>query len=108
MIDSRYFFNDIADKFKFGKHKYMTLCQVISDDSTYFYWCLENIPSFCITEKVLQQIKDLFPALIIANSFASHIAISVDTNPDYSQYHEYAKYDLPDQPNVSNPFNITL
>lgn len=108
MIDSRYFFNDIADKFKFGKHRDMTLCQVIADDSGYLYWCLENIPAFGLTEKVLQQIKELFPALIISNSFAPHIAIPFDTNLDYSQYHEYTTYELPDQPNVSNPFNITI
>ena len=74
-----HYFDDIADKFLFGKHKGDSLWSVISNDESYIYWCINNIPDFAISIETLRQIRELFPMFIVTSEFSSHIRWS----PEY-------------------------
>lgn len=73
-----YYFYDICTPFSFGKNKGSTLCDVIIEDASYFYWCINNIPDFIIGKKALEQIRNLFPMFIIPENFRSHVKGSYD------------------------------
>lgn len=66
------YFYDLSDKFKFGKHRGQSLCDVIADDPTYINWCVDTIPDFVFNEALIQQIKELFPQFIISEHFTTY------------------------------------
>ncbi len=66
------YFYDLSDKFKFGKHRGQSLCDVIADDPTYIHWCVDTIPDFVFNEALIQQIKELFPQFIISEHFTTY------------------------------------
>lgn len=68
-----YFFNSIYDPFLFGKYYYRTLFEILCEDKSYFYWCINNLPNFFISHEALQQIRDIFPKIIIPFSFVGHV-----------------------------------
>ena len=67
-----YCFEDITDSFGFVKYKGLALCDVLMEDPSYIYWCVNTIPFFTLSEEVLQQIRDLFPKFIITEEFVNH------------------------------------
>lgn len=95
MKKANYYFESIGDSFEFGKHQGELLCDVIAEDPSYIYFCINNIPNFRITESVLHDIKKLFPSFIITVAFKSHIG---DIDFDYSneewdnENYDYASY----------------
>ena len=68
-----YFFENIGSVFCFGKHRGKPLWSVISENESYVYWCINNIPDFTLSREALQQIRALFPMFIITSNFYGHI-----------------------------------
>lgn len=68
-----YFFDNIASVFCFGKHRGESLCRVISENESYVYWCINNIPKFILSRETLKQIREMFPMFIITSNFSDHI-----------------------------------
>lgn len=68
-----YFFDNIASVFRFGKHRGKSLWSVMSENESYVYWCVNNIPEFTISKETLRQIRVIFPMFIITSNFSSHI-----------------------------------
>ena len=68
-----YFFETIFSAFQFGKYKGKPLFSILQEDSSYIYWCVNNIPEFTISEETLSQIRGLLPSFIITENFESHI-----------------------------------
>lgn len=79
--NNSYYFDNIASVFGFGKYRGMPLGYVISQDSSYIYWCINNIPEFTISKETLEQIRGLFPMFIITKSFSNHIE-----RPEFIEY----------------------
>lgn len=75
-MNDTYFFKDIASVFHFGKHKGKSLWNVLLEDESYIYWCIDNIPEFTISKDALIQIRALLPMFIVTSGFANHIGIS--------------------------------
>lgn len=73
MIKNRVYFYNITDKFQFGRHKDQELGDVILDDPTYIYWCVNTIPNFGLNKEVIKQISELYPNYIITEKFKNHI-----------------------------------
>ncbi|MBO4464349.1 MAG: hypothetical protein J5797_09185 [Prevotella sp.] len=71
--NNSYFFDNIASVFRFGKHRGKSLWSVMSENESYVYWCVNNIPEFTISKETLKQIRALFPMFIITSNFSSHI-----------------------------------
>ncbi len=94
--DISYYFEDISDVFCFGKHKNKPLWSVIAEDEDYIYWCINNIPSFRLSENTLKQIRDLFPDFIIASNFSCNI-----DNQQPSEDYYYDDYDWYNEENDS-------
>ena len=76
-----YMFYSIGDVFQFGKHKGSSLSDVLEEDYTYLYWCVNEIPEFTMSWNVLDEIKQLFPDFIIPYNFFNHI---------WEEYNEYS------------------
>ena len=68
-----YYFIDIASVFRFGKHRGKSLWNVLSEDDSYVYWCINNIPEFTISKERLKLIRELFPMFIVTSRFANQI-----------------------------------
>lgn len=68
-----YYFDNVFSTFQFGKHKSKPLFQILREDPSYIYWCVNNIEAFTISEETLEQIRGLFPSFIIPENFESHI-----------------------------------
>ena len=83
-MNNSYYFDDIASVFLFGKHRGKSLWSVISEDNSYVYWCINNIPEFIISKETLKQIRELFPMFIVTSSFANHIGEPKDLE-DYEE-----------------------
>ena len=73
MDSSNCYFSDIGDTFGFGRHRNQLLCDVIADDPTYLIWCVNNICNFGISERALEQIKQLFPDFPITDVIMQHV-----------------------------------
>lgn len=84
--NNSYYFDNIASVFGFGKYRGMPLGYVISQDSSYIYWCINNIPEFTISKETLEQIRGLFPMFIITKNFSNHIE-----NLEFTEY--FQEYD---------------
>ncbi len=87
-----YLFDDISSVFRFGKYRGKSLWSVISENESYVYWCVNNIPEFTISTETLKQIRILFPMFIITNNFSYHIEKKQELD-DYDEddvWHEYA------------------
>ena len=72
-MPDQYYFKDIFSAFLFGKYLGYPLFKVIAIDSSYFYWCANNIKEFKISYLAYHQIRDLFPNFIIPKTFAKNI-----------------------------------
>lgn len=81
-IDS-YYFDDVASLFRFGKYRGKPLWSVISEDESYVYWCINNIPEFTISKETLKQIRALFPMFIVTSGFSNHIGELEDFDDYY-------------------------
>ena len=81
MPNSNYYFKDIFSCFKFGKYEGITLFEVIVQNESYIYWCINHIPDFIISEEGIQQIRNLFPNFIVSVKFENHIG-----NPFYNPF----------------------
>jgi len=81
----RYYFEDIGSEFQFGKYTGLPLCYVIAEDSSYLYWCVNNIHDFAISPVALKQIRELFPMFIITLNFSR----CVRTLDEYLEDDEY-------------------
>lgn len=66
-----YKFYSTQDIFKFGKHKGETLSDVLEEDYTYIYWCINEIENFFLSTSAIEEIRELFPDFIIAKSFSN-------------------------------------
>lgn len=93
-----YFFADIASVFCFGKHRGESLWSVISENESYVYWCINNIPEFTISKEALKQIRDLFPMFIITSNFSGHIGElqepeGYDEDDGWREYEEEPTYE---------------
>lgn len=86
-----YYFNTVFSIFHFGKHKGEPLFNILQEDSSYIYWCVNNIPEFIISEEALGQIRGLLPSFIITENFKSHIGEPFDENEYYDE-EEYDEY----------------
>lgn len=97
MIRTNYYFEDLGDSFEFGKYKGELLCDIIASAPSYIYYCINNIPDFTISVKVLDEIQQLFPEFIITEQFGKHIGnlnlnlyddeeVEDDEEPTYSRY----------------------
>lgn len=72
-MNSSCYFSDIGDVFHFGRHRNQLLCDVLADDPTYLTWCVNTINSFGMSEQTLEQIKMLFPAFPVTETFVAHV-----------------------------------
>ena len=72
-------FDNLDNVFLFGKHQGQLLCDVIADDPTYLYWCVNTISEFSISPEAISEIRNLFPNFIIPESFRRCIL----TNDEY-------------------------
>ena len=88
-MPDQYYFKDIFSAFLFGKYLGYPLFKVIAIDSSYFYWCANNIKEFKISNLAYHQIRDLFPNFIIPKTFAKNIG----TNCGYYDCDCYCGYD---------------
>jgi hypothetical protein len=88
MIDNPYYFEDITSKFQFGKYEGKSLWRVISENDSYVYWCINNIPDFTISHEALEQIRSLFPEFIITQNFSDHIETLYEDEEDYEDYYD--------------------
>lgn len=81
------YFEDITSPFQYGKHKGESLSDVISTDPSYIYWCINNIPSFCLSDTALRQIREIFPMFVVTEDFSNHleryIVYDDEENEDY-------------------------
>lgn len=73
LMNEIYFFKDISTPFSFGRYEGVPLCNVVIENPSYVYWCIDNISSFIISSEALKQIRDLFPNFIVTENFNSHI-----------------------------------
>lgn len=73
MVKNRVYFYNITDKFQFGRHKGQELGDVILDDPTYIYWCINTIPNFGLNKEVIKQVSELYPNYIITEKFKNHV-----------------------------------
>ena len=87
-----YYFDNIASVFRFGKHRGKSLWSVISEDDSYVYWCLNNIPEFTISKETLKQIRALFPLFIVKSNFTNNIGEPEDSK-DYDEDDEWREYE---------------
>ena len=87
-----YYFDNIASVFRFGKHRGKSLWSVISEDDSYVYWCLNNIPEFTISKETLKQIRALFPLFIVTSNFTNNIGEPEDSK-DYDEDDEWREYE---------------
>lgn len=88
-MNDKYFFEDISSVFQFGRYQGIPLSVVIAMYPSYLCWCINKIPYFCISYTVIKQIRELFPAFIITESFYNHIDIYIDdyyVNDDEDYY----------------------
>ena len=72
-MSNSYYFDNIASVFRFGKHRGKSLWNVISEDDSYVYWCINNIPEFMLSDEALKQIREIFPEFIVTSNFFGHI-----------------------------------
>ena len=73
MVKNRVYFYNITDKLQFGRHKGQELGDVILDDPTYIYWCINTIPNFGLNKEVIKQVSELYPNYIITEKFKNHV-----------------------------------
>lgn len=86
-MTNSYYFADISSDFQFGKHYGTPLAIIIKQNPSYIYWCINNIPSFTISPKALEQIRMLFPQFIITSDFSNHIGYILEEHgDDYDDY----------------------
>ena len=88
-MNEKYFIDDVAFVFSFGKHKGETLFTVITQDESYLYWCVNNIKEITFTRDVLEQIEKLFPEFYITEKFYSHLEENQDWGEDDDYYEDY-------------------
>lgn len=73
-----YKFHSIQDVFKFGKHKGETLGDVLEEDHTYIYWCINEIENFFLSTSVIEEIRNFFPDVILPYKLINHVSISIN------------------------------
>lgn len=64
-MEEKYTFRHLSDVFKFGKHRGRTLSDVLDFDSTYILWCQKEIEDFLLTDTVLDEIRSVYPDVIL-------------------------------------------
>ena len=72
-MNNMYYFFDMASEFHFGKYRGQSFWSVIIEDKSYIYWCINNIPEFIISKRLLWQIRDLCPDFIVTSNFLNHV-----------------------------------
>ena len=90
-MSNSYYFDNIASVFRFGKHRGKSLWNVISEDDSYVYWCINNIPEFMLSNEALKQIREVFPEFIVTSNFSGHIGEPSCLEEYYEDdnWHEY-------------------
>lgn len=93
-----YFFDNISSVFRFGKHRGMPLWDVLSENESYVYWCINNIPGFTISRETVKQIRILLPMFIITQNFSNHIRelqeiCDNDEDDGWYEYNEEPTYE---------------
>lgn len=93
-----YFFDNISSVFRIGKHRGLSLWSVLSENETYVYWCINNIPKFTLSKEALKQIRIFFPKFIISSEFSNHIGelqevYDYDEDNDWYEYGEEPTYE---------------
>ena len=88
-----YFFDNISSVFRFGKHRGMSLWSVLSENESYVYWCIDNIPKFTLSKETMKQIRTLLPMFVITPNFSNHIGelnevYGYDEDDDWYEYDE--------------------
>lgn len=93
-----YFFDNISSVFRFGKHRGMSLWSVLSENESYVYWCIDNIPKFTLSKETMKQIRTLLPMFVITPNFSNHIGelnevYGYDEDDDWYEYDEEPTYE---------------
>lgn len=91
-MNEKYYMEDITFVFNFGRHKGENLFNVITQDESYLYWCVNNIKEITFTKEVLQQIAKLCPQFIITENFFCHMENQQDWEDD-EYYNDYESRD---------------
>lgn len=82
-MENRYYISKIEKKLDFGKHNGELFCDVLVEDPTYIYWCIQNIPEFSLSPEVVKQIMDFNSSIILPISILYKIGLEHEFyNPD--------------------------
>lgn len=101
-----YYFETVFSTINFGKHKGEPLFNILQEDSSYIYWCINNIPEFTISEETLRQIRGLLPSFIITENFESHIGEPYRESKYYNeQEHDGYYYERDDDQPTYERYN---
>ena len=84
------YFGDIGSTFMFGKYRGQLLCDVISGNPGYVFWCIKNIPEFCFGACAVEQISEIYPAFpkLLLQEAAERASDDCDYCDMYDEYIE--------------------
>lgn len=52
---------DLNDKISFGKHNGKTIWEILNNDASYLYWCIDNLSTFALSHAAFEAAKTQFP-----------------------------------------------
>lgn len=68
-----YTFTDLGQTMGFGKYSELSLEEVMSSDSSYIAWCIDNVSEFCMSPELIDEIKTKYPGFNIPEEFEEKI-----------------------------------
>jgi hypothetical protein len=103
MMNENYYFDTVFSPFLFGKYKYSPLFNIIMEDPSYVYWCVNNIPDLMMSNETIDQIKKLLPSFVIPANFESHIGEPFFEENNYKE--ENYMYEIDTEPSTYERYN---
>ncbi len=65
MMNDKWHFNSLNDTYQWGRYKYFTIGDVINFNSSYFFWCINEIEQFTVSRNLIKEIRLLYPKLFL-------------------------------------------